>query len=442
MAQRITFTQLAVDRLKPPAEGRETHWDRHLPGFGLRVSAPRPGSREGRKTWVAMGRVDGKPVMATLGTLAQIPKVEKARDAARAALLKMKSGTNPLNERRAEAARRRAEAEEAAARAEEAQEGRFAAVAERFVAAPKKRGGARSPGYADELRRMLKHDVLPKWGDRSVRSITRSDVNDLIDAKARSRNRPRKGAGPGASIQANRLLAALRALFRWAAAQALVDADPTSGVLARGAEEDRDRVLDRREFFFMWHGSDRIGRPFGPIFKLLALTGARKNEVAAMRWAEVDLEQRIWTIPSARTKGDRTHIVHLSDAAIEILETLPRTGELVFSTTGETPVSGFSAAKRRLDAEMAKEAGAPIPDWRIHDIRRSSATMLAEDLKVAPQVVDKILNHSNGVVRGVAAIYNRALHLDERRAALEALGRYIESLVRPGGDINVVLMRA
>ena len=86
MPNRIAFTQAAVDRLASPPSGRVMYWDKLLPGFGLRVAAPRPGSREGRKTWVVMGRVDGKPVMESLGTLAQIPKVDKAREAARAAI--------------------------------------------------------------------------------------------------------------------------------------------------------------------------------------------------------------------------------------------------------------------------------------------------------------------------------------------------------------------
>src|SRR4051794_24162865 len=125
MPNRIAFTQAAVEKLAPPATGRVTYWDRHLPGFGLRVAAPRPGTREGRKTWVAMGRVDGKPVLETLGTLAQIPKVDKAREAARTALAQMKSGTKPLDARRADRERRAADAAMAAAAAHEAVEGRF-----------------------------------------------------------------------------------------------------------------------------------------------------------------------------------------------------------------------------------------------------------------------------------------------------------------------------
>jgi integrase len=445
MPNRITFTQFAIDRLRPPAEGRETYWDKLTPGFGLRVSAPRPGSAAtGRKTWIAMGRVDGKPVMTTLGTLAQIPKVDKARQAAREAILQMKGGTSPVAERRAAAAQRRVEAEQAEEAAREAVEGRFDVVARRFLAEHIDRRC--SAKYAAECRRIFEHDVLPRWGERPIREITKHDVNELLDAKASLREKRRKGTNGGASIQSNRTLARLRTFFAWSAAEDFVDANPTAGVLARGKERARDRVLDDDEIIWFWRGADAAGWPFGPVFKLLLLTAQRESEVAGMRWSEVDLvEKRTWTLPRERTKSDRAHVVHLSAFACEILGGLPRLGELVFSTTGQTPVSGFGAVKRRLDALMTAQAqlgdaGASLPSWVIHDLRRTATTILAR-LKVPPHIADKVLNHSGGTIRGVAAVYNRYEYLDERKAALEALGRFIESLVRPA-PTNVVPIRA
>ena len=94
------------------------------------------------------------------------------------------------------------------------------------------------------------------------------------------------------------------------------------------------------------------------------------------------------------------------------------------------PVSGFSRAKAMLDRRMCARAGTGIESWILHDLRRSAATGMAR-LNIAPHVVDKILNHVNGTIRGVAAIYNKSQYLPERAAALDALGRYIESLVRP-----------
>jgi integrase len=442
---KMTFTQLAVERLKPPAAGRITYWDRNLPGFGLRVAAPRPGAREGRKTWIAWQRVDGRGTLVTLGTLAQIPRVDQARALARGAILTMKAGAKPLDERRAEKDRRAAEAAEAAAAAIEAVEGRFQAVAERFLA---EYGAAKgwAPKYAAEFRRIIAHDVLPSWRDRPIRGIGKHDVNELLDAKASRRERARKGTAGGAAVQANRVLTRLKTLFGWAAANDLIDAAPSVGVLRRGKERSRDRVLSDDEVVWFWRASERAGWPWSAIQKLLLLTAQRESEVSGMYWSEV--EKRIWTIPRERTKSDRAHVVHLSELAAEIIGALPRLGTLVFPTRTGSAISSFSRAKDRLDSlmtaqkrEATGDPEAEIAGWVLHDLRRTATTVMAEQLKVAPHVADKILNHDSGSIRGVAAIYNRSAYIDERRAALESLGRWIEARVRPGGAGNVVALR-
>ena len=446
MPNRIAFTQAAVEKLAPPATGRVTYWDRHLPGFGLRVAAPRPGTREGRKTWIAMGRVDGKPVLETLGTLAQIPKADKAREAARAALAQMKAGTKPLSARRGEQERRAAEAAAAEVAAREAVESRFAAVAERWLAEHVDRYCA--PKYATEVRRIMERDVLPRWGDRFIRGLTKHDVNELLDAKARTRQRARKGTEGGAAVQANRTLTRLRTFFGWAEAQGLIAEDPSAGVLPRAKEKPRDRFLNDDELVWLWRGAERVGWPFGAIFKLLLLTAQRESEVAGMRWAELNLAERTWTIPRERTKSNRAHVVHLSEAAAEIIEALPRVGNLVFPTRNGKALSSFSKAKDRMDAlmlaQLREATGNPeaeLAPWVIHDLRRTGTTVMAR-LGIAPHVADRVLNHSAGTIRGVAATYNRFEYLDERKAALEALGRFIRGLVRPAAASNVVPLRA
>src|SRR5262249_55603348 len=159
-------------------------------------------------------------------------------------------------------------------------------------------------------------------------------------------------------------------------------------------------------------------------------------EVGGMRWSELDLERREWTIPRERAKNAKTSTVHLPDFAVEILEQLPRIGDsdFVFTTTERTPASGFSRAKRRLDELM----GNP-PEGTLHDLRRTGASGMAR-LNVPPHVVDKILNHVSGTIRGVSAIYNRFTYLPERKAALDAWARFVESLVRPGAS-NVIGLR-
>jgi len=373
-------------------------------------------------------------VREKLGSVAEIPKVDDARARARESLTKARQGINPAAEKRA--ARERAEAAVAT---------RFGSVAERFLREHVKRNCA--PGYAYEVNRILQHDVLPRWCDKPICEITKHDVNDLLDAKAESRDRRRKGAEGGAAVQANRTLTRLRTLFRWAVDMELIATDPTAGVRTRVKEKARDRALDHAEIRWFWRGCEAMGWPFGRLFELLLLSGQRRDEVGGMCWGELDLEKRIWTIPRERAKSDRAHIVHLSAPAVEIIEAMPRTGKLVFSTTGLTAVSGYSRAKQRIDelmtAGLRRESGDPeakIAPWILHDLRRSATTGMAK-LGIAPHVVDKILNHSAGEIRGVAAVYNRHAYLDERKAALEAWGRYVETLIRPA-PANVVSLAA
>jgi integrase len=462
MPNRITFTQLAIDKLRPPPAGRVVYWDKMLPGFGLRVSAPRPGSREGRKTWIAMYRAwktDDKgvyrsmPVMEAIGTLAQVPKVDKARELARASLLRAKAGINPVEERRTEKARRGADAVAAEAAAREAVEGQFGAVAERFLM---ERGQTQgwSPKYAAEVRRILLHDVLPKWGKRPIREITDDDVKALLWAKAAKRERARKGTEGGAAKQANRTLTRLSTLFRWAMKKKLITIDPTVGIDPLVKEKARDRTLcgdeeghrNDDELIWFWRGAERAGWPYGAIFRLLLLTAQREAEVAGMRWSEVDLENGIWVLPAARTKSDREHIVHLSQPARDILATVPRLdGDIVFPSRADGPVASFSKPKQRLDAAMTAQTGDPqaqIEPWVLHDLRRTAATLMVR-LGVVSDVADRVLNHAAGNRKGtVKDVYGRHEFLKERRAALEALGRFVEGLVRPGGGNVVELRRA
>ena len=174
----------------------------------------------------------------------------------------------------------------------------------------------------------------------------------------------------------------------------------------------------------------------GALLRVLLLTGQRAGETAGMRWAEIDMERRQWTIPARRTKNGKEHVVALSALAIEVLEALPRDRDLVFSATGKVPSPGFGWAKAKLDNAMSAEE-----PWVIHDLRRTATTVMAR-LGVAPHVADRVLNHTAGTIRGVARVYNQFEYRDERATALEALGRYIENLVRPGGGNVVSLRRA
>ena len=195
----------------------------------------------------------------------------------------------------------------------------------------------------------------------------------------------------------------------------------------------------------VWKASEKIGHPWEPIIKLLLLTAQRRSEVAEMRWSELDLEQASWTIPAERTKNKRTHQVPLTSIAVKLLQSLPRltyqnqNGKIlespfVFTTTGNTPVSGLSKAKVKLDravldARLEDDENADdLPHWTFHDLRRTATTGMAR-LGIHPHVADAVLNHKEGTIRGVAAVYNRHAYLEERRRALEGWETYVAALL-------------
>jgi integrase len=203
-------------------------------------------------------------------------------------------------------------------------------------------------------------------------------------------------------------------------------------------------VLTDAELLWFWQACQDIGYPFGPLAMLLLLTGQRRNEVAGMAWAELDIEKREWRIPGQRTKNGEPHIVPLSEAALTIIEGLPNIKNdkgYLFTTTCETSVSGFSRAKAAIDSVMRVKAGdAAIDRWTFHDLRRTAASGMARLGTVLP-VIEKVLNHSSGSFAGIVGIYQRHSFADEKRNALEAWAKFVVSLAE-SRSTNVLPLRA
>jgi len=203
-----------------------------------------------------------------------------------------------------------------------------------------------------------------------------------------------------------------------------IDHHPIDRLKPPGKEIARDRILSDGELAALWKNAAGLGYPFGPAIQLLILTAQRRGEIATMRWSDVNLDRATWTVPAAIAKNGRVHEVPLSEPALEILTALPRFvgADLVFTTTGTTPISGFGRLKERLDAAMG------FSDWRFHDLRRTAASGMAR-IGIAPHVIEKVLNHQSGVISGVAAVYNRHGYEAEKREALERWKGYVQTLV-------------
>jgi integrase len=247
--------------------------------------------------------------------------------------------------------------------------------------------------------------------------ITRSDVVRVLDEIVAS----------GTPYRANRALSALKKLMNWALDRGMIDVNPIAGLKPPHRERARDVVLSDEELLSVMNAARAEGYPFGNALEMLILTGQRRSEVAEMRWSEIDLERAIWTIPAARSKNGHSHEVPLSSQAVSLLRSLPRflSSDWVFTTTGRVPISGFGRVKHRL------HVAAGMPNWRIHDIRRTVASGMAR-IGVDPHVIEKVLNHKSGIISGVAAVYNRYAYEGEKREALERWATHISFLKMQG----------
>jgi integrase len=182
--------------------------------------------------------------------------------------------------------------------------------------------------------------------------------------------------------------------------RAVLDRSPAEGVPLPAKVVARDRVLTDHELAQIILAARKMGGPYGGIIELLALTGQRREEVAGMPWAELDLHGRVWTLPKSRTKNAKGHVVHLSEQSMAVVRRMTVRGPFVFTILGTKPFREFSRAKRRID-ELSGVTG-----WRLHDLRRTCVSGMAR-LGIAPHVADKILNHQAGTISGVAAVYQR-----------------------------------
>ena len=278
----------------------------------------------------------------------------------------------------------------------------------------------------------IKGGLCERWNDKPIAEIDGHDIHSLIDETRRSGapGLERRSDGP-TEARARVMLSCLSKMFSWLVQHRRVSQNPCKDVHRPEASTARDRVLTDAEIVKFWRATDAERKELSALLKLLLLTGCRLNEVAGMTRAELSDDGATWNIPGARTKNKRPHVVPLAPLARKMVGT--GSEGFVFTTTGRSPVSGWSKIKRRLDEAMK------IPPWRLHDLRRTAATGMAE-IGIAPHIVEAALNHISGAKAGVAGTYNRAAYAEEKRAALERWASHVQGLVseRPA---NVVKMR-
>jgi integrase len=276
--------------------------------------------------------------------------------------------------------------------------------------------------------RTLEKDLLPVWGDRAITAISRRDAIALLESVARR--------APG---QARNLLKNARAMFTFARHREQVEFNPFTDVSAAVpsiAQTSRDRVLTDDELKIVWHTlTDPDSYGFLEVKQALLLvliTAQRPGEVAGMHRREIDEEW--WTIPKERTKY-KTHPyrVYLSPLALRLIGD---TSDFIFpAPIKEGPIDGNSLPSL-VNKKYARSGKVPyfgLPRWTPHDLRRTAATKLSEELGAPDEVIDMILNHKK---MGVTGIYNRNKYDKEKQKWMTKWADWLETLIKPKSAIK------
>jgi integrase len=272
-----------------------------------------------------------------------------------------------------------------------------------------------APAFSD-ARTMFLEEHASKLRPRSRIELTRTLTKHFTWAKPLDKITANDVATAVAAIErpseANHAFKDIRTFFNWCVPRFL-KYSPCTGLKMPHKAETRDRVLSDHELRAIWLAAEQCGTP-GTIIKLLMLTGQRKTEISSLR-AEWIVEDTI-TLPAEITKNKRRHAFPIGPLTRSVLDPLVKCGTgLLFPARGHTnkAFNGWGASKESID-QLAN-----IPAWTIHDLRRSLCTKWAEDLRIAPHLIERYVNHVSGQVSGVAAIYNRARHIEELGECVE-----------------------
>lgn len=398
-----------VDALKPSA-GVGFLWDDELKGFGAKIT---PAGALSYVYQYRMGGREAKTRRYSIGTHGSPWTPTTARTEAERLALLVAQGVDPADADK----KRRHEAVSLA----------FKSYAQTF------HDSCKGDGWRKLVERSLRLHVVPVLGTRALPTITRTDVVAVFDAMPEEQQAGRRN-----------VFAILRRLFKWAIWRGDLMRSPMEGMETPPPVKARDRVLSNNELRRVWLAAPGCHRCFGPILRLLILTGQRREEVTGMAWEELDRAAAMWRIPGVRTKNGEPHTVPLSTLAIEIIDQLakgdkwPRRG-LVFTTSTGAAFTAHSKGKEKIDKLLAKDSGNDVPNWRLHDLRRTLATGF-QVLGIRFEVTEAVLNHLSGARAGVAGVYQRHHWTDEKRIALQAWADHIVQLLTETDHTNVVTL--
>jgi integrase len=416
MPQHLTEEVLA--ELQCPAGRKDAlFFDAKQKGLAVRVT--HTGARVFIVQWT--DKATGQKRREVLGAFGQIT-LKQAQQGAQARLGDVAKGIDPRAQRLAQA--------EAARKAREAAKQERAAKMAAKLAAKQEAAftmkalvtdwaalalAQRRPRYRAEAVRALGYAFKKEW-DKAASALSKARVVEVQDDLAKA----------GKHASAGRLVAYGRAAYGWAVKRGRLASNPFQGLPAGAAAASRDRLLTDEEIGAIWRAACAMPEPAGPFVRVLMLTLGRREEVAAMRWSEVSPDMSMWTVPAYRMKRGQAHAVALTDAAQEALGAVTRIDgqDLIFTTTGKTPISGFSKFKAKLD-KLSK-----VTDWTLHDFRRAGVSHLAR-MGFSAIVADKLLAHQPSVLSSVGRVYQVNDFEPERKAALKAWAAFVLRCGKP-----------
>jgi integrase len=403
----------------------------------------------GAKSWACRTTVHGRPVKVTLGRLALNPDAKAsahpelggdltladARFLAADVLRQARQGIDVTRQKRIRADARLRAAQDT-----------FGAVALSYmqqeaglvISADGQYSFAPSSLRTARIRlATLQQQVLPTLSTIPITDLRKSDVVRLLDRLAAGTLTDPNGKPiAGGRVSADRCLALVRKILNWYKTRSDDFRPPDLSELTRKkpSEQVRSRILTDVEIKALWAVTAKMPGPFPQLVRYLLLTGARRSEAAEMPWSEYDENTGEWSLPPARDKSKRGLVRPLAGAARAILAARPRLGPYVFTTTGKLPIRGLSKLKANLDTLMLVEMRRTNPTalldpWVVHDIRRSSRSLLAR-AGVITEVAEAMLGHTQ---RGVIGTYQRYDYAAEKKTGYEKLARLIDLIVNHQG---------
>ncbi len=388
----MRFTDKGIAALKPKAERYEI-WEDGKTGLGVRVST------RGRKSWIYMYRFGGRARRMTLGAYPPLT-LANARVLQAKAKESKEEGEDPGV---AHIAKRRAER----------QAHTVADLVEEYLekhARPNKRSAA-----DDE--RALKKEVVPVWGHRKAKDITRRDIITLLDGVV----------DRGSPVMANRLLAMVRRMFGFAVERDILGATPCVYIKAPTKETPRDRVLSSTEIAAFWHGLEKASMlPLTRLaLKLMLVTAQRRDEVVSAAWSEFTLSEGIWEIPATRSKNKNAHRVPLSPLARDLLNQVQELGRGSLWLFPSSRIDGLMVSRAVTRAMRVNLPRIGVDNATPHDLRRTAASHMTE-MGIPRLVVSKVLGHSDG---SITAIYDRFEYWPQKKQALDAWSARLEEII-------------